>query len=65
MVGGGGGNGVRAPGVYICDLFSQDEPNLNTGNLRYIHVSNLQVLFVIFILKSCFCSKKCGRDALL
>ena len=36
--------------------------NLKFGNLRYLHVSNLQVLLIILILKSCFNSKKCGRD---
>ena len=32
--------------------------NLKFGNLRYLHVSNLQVLLVILIIKSRFCSKK-------
>ena len=39
--------------------------NLKSGNLRYLHVSNLQVLLIILILKSCFYSKKCGCDVLL
>ena len=33
---------------------------LKFGNLRYLHVSNLQVLLVILILKSRFYSKKWG-----
>ena len=37
--------------------------NLKSGNLWYLHVSNLQVLLVILILKSCFYSKECGCDA--
>ena len=36
--------------------------NLKFGNLKYLHVSNLQVLFVILILKLFF---KCGRDMFL
>ena len=39
--------------------------NLNFGNLRYLHVSNLQVLLVILILKSRLDSKKCGFDVFL
>ena len=39
--------------------------NLKFGNLRYLHVSNLQVLLVILILKSRFYSKKCGCDVFL
>ena len=33
---------------------------LTSGNLRYLHVSNLQVLLVILILKSRIYSNKCG-----
>ena len=36
--------------------------NLKFGNLIYLHVSNLQVLLVILILKSRFYSEKCGCD---
>ena len=39
--------------------------NLKFGNLRYLHVSNLHVLLVIFILKSPLYSKKCGCDVFL
>ena len=39
--------------------------NLKFGNLRYLHVSNLQVLLVILILKSHLYSKRFGRDVLL
>ena len=39
--------------------------NLKFGNLIYLHVSNLQVLLVILILKSRFYSKKCGYDVFL
>ena len=39
--------------------------NLKRGNLRYLHVSNLQVLLVILILKSHLCCKRFGRDVLL
>ena len=39
--------------------------NLKFGNLRYLHVSNLQVLLVILILKSRFYSKTCGCDVFL
>ena len=41
--------------------------NLKFCNLRYLHVSNLQVLFVILILKSRFYSKNnnCGCDVFL
>ena len=37
--------------------------NLKLGNLRYLHVSNLQVLLVILILESRFYSKKKNVDA--
>ena len=40
--------------------------NLKFCNLRYLHVSNLQVLLVILILKSRFYSKNnCGFDVFL
>ena len=39
--------------------------NLKFGNLRYMHVSNLQVLLVILILKSHFYSVLCGCDVFL
>ena len=39
--------------------------NLKFGNLRYLHVSNLQVLLVILIFKSRFYSTKCGCDVFL
>ena len=39
--------------------------NLKFGNLTYLHVSDLQVLLVILILKSRFCSQKCGCDVVL
>ena len=39
--------------------------NLKIGNLRYLHVSNLQVLLVILLLKSHLYSNKCGCDVLL
>ena len=39
--------------------------NLKSGKLRYLHVSNLQVLLIIFILKSRFYFKKCGCDVFL
>ena len=35
---------------------------LKFGNLIYLHVSNLQALLVILILKSRFYSPKCGCD---
>ena len=38
--------------------------NLKFGNLSYQHVSNLQVLLVILILKLRFYSKQCGCDVL-
>ena len=34
-------------------------------NLRYLHVSDLQVLLIILILKSHFYSNKCGCDVFL
>ena len=37
--------------------------DLKFGNLRYLHVANLQVLLVILILKSGFYSKKHGQEA--
>ena len=39
--------------------------NLKFGSLRYLHVSNLQVLFVILLLKSRFYSNKRGCDVFL
>ena len=39
--------------------------NLKFGNFKYLHVSNLQVLLVILIVKSRFYSKKLGCDAFL
>ena len=39
--------------------------NLKFGKLRCLHVSNLQVLLVILILKSRFYSKTCGCDVFL
>ena len=39
--------------------------NLKSGNLKYLHISNLQVLLAFFTLKSCFYSQKCGCDAFL
>ena len=38
---------------------------LKFGNMGYMHVSNLQVLLVVMILKSCFYSKNCGCDVFL
>ena len=39
--------------------------NLKFGSLRYLHVSNLQVLLVIQIVKSRFYNKKCRCDVFL
>ena len=39
--------------------------SLKFGNLRYPHVSNLQVLLVILMLKSSLYSQKCGCGAFL
>ena len=39
--------------------------NLKYGNMGYLNVSNLQVLLIILILKSCFYSKNCGCDVFL
>ena len=39
--------------------------NLKFGNLRYLHVSNLQVLLIILIFKSCIYSKTCGCNLFL
>ena len=45
--------------VYIYMTCSHEMSlNLKFDNLRYLHVSNLQVLLVILILKSGFYSKK-------
>ena len=47
-----------AEGMAIYVTHSQKmSPNFKFGNLRYLHVSNLQVLLVILILKSHFYSK--------
>ena len=39
--------------------------NLKFGNLKYWHVSNLQVLLGVLRLKSRFYSNKCGCDMFL
>ena len=39
--------------------------NLKYGNLRYLHVLNLQVLLAFLILKSHFYSQKCGCEVFL
>ena len=50
--------------VYVtCSL--EMSLNLKLGNLRYLHVSNMQVLLVTLILKSRLYSKKCGCDVFL
>ena len=42
----------------LVTRFHEMSLNLKFGNLRYQHVSNLQVLLVVLILKSCFYSKE-------
>ena len=44
--------------LHKCDPFSRMSLNLKLGNLKYLHVYNLQVLLIILILKSGFYSKK-------
>ena len=39
--------------------------SLNIWQFEILHDSNLQVLLIILILKSCFYSKQCGHDMLL
>ena len=70
MGGGRGGGGslsewVTGPVLKFVTHFHKMSPNLKFGNLIYLHVSNLQVLLVILILKSHFYSKKYGCGVLL
>ena len=55
----------RGTSLIIVTRSHEMSLNLKFGNLRYLHVSNLQVLLVILILKSRFYSKICGSDVFL
>ena len=61
-MGGGGGGYVLVMKVACSHEMSL---NLKFGNLRYLHVSNLQVLLVILRLKSRLYSTKRGYDMFL
>ena len=57
------GWGWRGREYVVLDICEMSHKKF--GNLRSLHDSNLQVLLVILILKSRFCSQKCGCDVVL